>query len=73
MSGMPQEPVKETQLNFPLTTVKAVDGCLKRECKAREKAILADDLGEALQASQRIALLLERRMILTNALSRVSA
>ena len=70
MSGMPQEP---TQLNFPLTTIKAVDGYLKRECTTREKAIAADDLGEALQATQRIYLLLERRTVLQNALTKIPA
>lgn len=72
MNRMPQqEPV--TQLNFPLTTIKAIDAYLHKECKAREKAIMGDDLSEAFQASQRIALLLERRTVLTIALTKASA
>lgn len=71
MSGMPQEQV--TQLNFPLTTIKAVDAYLHKACREREAAIRAENLDKAFEASSRIALLLERRTVLTAALAKVPA
>ena len=67
MSGMPQEPV--TQLSFPMTTIKAVDAYLRKACREREAAIMREDAGQAFQSNQQIAILLERRTVLSRTLT----